>query len=95
MSEDQPLENANHVTFSWANNPEDPNSRELCIVAAYENARLHLDFTDDGGSGTRAMHRVIATMPVILQSIRQELMIRHETDGLDKDLFDLLGGDDA
>lgn len=94
MSEDDPMNgNVSRVEFTWATNPDNP--RELCVIAAHDKTRVHFDFTDDGGSGTRQLQQVLLTIPTILSHIRQEQMIKRESDEIDKDLFDLLGDDDA
>lgn len=91
MSENPP--NEDHVVFTWGQEGD-----ALCVQCTYKDARVHIDFTDDGAEGTRAMQRAVSTWPVVLKAIRQEQMIRKETDEIDGDLLSLLdddGDDDA
>lgn len=80
-----------HVRFEWQT-PDSADDDGLHIVAYYGEARLHLDFTDDGKAGTQELATVLGAMPVILKYIRNEVQVRRDMEGVEQDLLDLLGG---
>jgi hypothetical protein len=88
MSENPQAED--HVVFTWGAEGD-----ALCIQCTYGNARLHIDFVDDGREGTRELQKITATMPIILRMVRQEQLIKREADEIDGDLLALLDDGDS
>lgn len=88
MSEQPP--NIDRVKFSWS-----AEEQILCIQVWFEDARLHLDFKDDGSRSTRNMQKIVSVIPIVLKTIRQEEMIKRETDEIDGDLRTLLDDGDS
>lgn len=92
MTDDEHTEE--FVRFEWQT-PKDKSDLRVHVVAEFGEARIHLDFTDDGAKGTSDLQKVVGTMPMILKHVRNERMIDHEMEGVEQDLLDLLGDGEA
>lgn len=62
-----------HFRFQLPVNPDDTD--ELRIVAWFKEAKIHMTWVDDGKEGTRDMNSLLATMPHILRSAREERQV--------------------
>lgn len=84
-----------YVPFTWKT-PNDPKDTRVCVVAEYGEARVHIDFNDDGGKGPEDLVRVLSAWPKVLEYVRREILIRRSADEVEQDLLDLLGeGEDS